>query len=112
MIESHGFGYIVIGGQRYSSDVIIYPDRVESNWRRKAGHRLALEDLGQVLEQDVRTLVVGTGYYGLVTVPSQTLDAVESAGFKVIVQRTTQACETYNRLVEKDPVIAALHLAC
>jgi hypothetical protein len=112
MIDSYGFGFIVVDGQRYTSDIIIYPDRVESDWRRKTGHRLALEDLGQVLEQDARTLVVGTGYYGLVTVPSETLEPLESAGFEVVVERTAQACETYNHVVEKGPVIAALHLAC
>jgi len=112
MIESHGFGFIVIDGQRYTSDVIIYTDRVESDWRRKTGHRLELEDLGQVLEHDARTLIVGTGYHGLVTVPSETLDALESAGFEVIVERTNRACETFNRLAEKGPVIAALHLSC
>ena len=112
MIESHGFGYIVIDGQRYTSDVIIYPDRVESDWVRRTGHRLTPDDLGQLLEQDARTLIVGTGYEGLVTVPSETLEPLDSAEFEVIVERTGQACETYNRLVEKGPVIAALHLAC
>jgi hypothetical protein len=112
MIESHGFGYIVIDGQRYTSDVIIYPDRVQSDWVRTTGHRLELDDLGPILEQDARTLVVGTGYYGLVTVPSETLDDLESAGFEVIVERTSEACVTYNHLVEMGPVIAALHLTC
>ena len=55
---------------------------------------------------------MGTGYQGLVTVPLETLRPLESAGFEVIVERTGQACETYNRLVEKGSVIAALHLAC
>jgi hypothetical protein len=31
-IESYHFGEIVIDGRRYSSDVIIYPDRVEGQW--------------------------------------------------------------------------------
>jgi len=29
-IESYGFGEIVIDGRRYSSDVIVYPERVDS----------------------------------------------------------------------------------
>ena len=69
MIESHDFGYIVIDGQRYTSDVIIYPDRVESDWVRRTGHRLTPDDLGQLLEQDARTLIVGTGNHGLVRAP-------------------------------------------
>jgi hypothetical protein len=112
MIESHGFGYIVIDGRRYTSDVIVYPDRVESHWIRRSGHRLAPEDLDLISEVDARTLVVGTGNAGLMRVPSETLDYLQSAGLEVIVQRTGQACETYNRLAEQGPVIAALHLSC
>jgi len=112
MIESHGFGYIVIDGRRYTSDVIVYPDRVESHWIRRRGHRLAPEDLDLSFEVDARTLVVGTGNAGLMRVPSETLDYLQSAGLEVIVQRTGQACETYNRLAEQGPVIAALHLSC
>jgi hypothetical protein len=31
MIDSYDFGAIVIDGKRYSSDVIIYPDRVKDD---------------------------------------------------------------------------------
>ncbi len=112
MIESHGFGYIVIDGQRYTSDVIIYPDHVESHWVRRSGHTLIQEDLPGVLEVGAQTLVVGIGNAGLMRVPSETMEYLQSAGLRVIVQRTGQACETYNRLAELGPVIAALHLAC
>ena len=112
MIESYTFGRIVVDGKSYTSDLIIYPDRVEDHWRRKSGHRLAPEDLEQLLQGQARALVVGTGNEGLMRVPDETLDYLESAGFEVIVQRTDEACETYNRLAEQGPVIAALHLTC
>jgi hypothetical protein len=112
MIESYGFGYIVIDGRRYTSDVFIYPDRVESHWVRRSGHTLIQEDPVGVLKAGARTLVVGTGHAGLMRVPSETLECLQSAGWEVIVQRTGQACETYNRLAELGPVIAALHLTC
>jgi hypothetical protein len=112
MIESYGFGYIVIEGKRHTSDVIIFPDRVESHWLRQSGHRLVPEDLERVVTEETRTLVVGMGHAELVRVPAQTLDYLRPAGFEVIVQRTGQACETYNCLAEQGPVIAALHLSC
>jgi len=112
MIESHGFGYVVIDGQRYTSDVIVCSDRVGDRKVRRSGHRLTREDLPGVLEAGAETLVVGTGHAGLMRVPSETLEYLQCAGLEVIVQRTGQACETYNRLAGQTPVIAALHLSC
>lgn len=112
MIDSYSFGRIVVDGKSYTSDLIVFPDRVADHWRRKSGHKLVPEDLEQLLGGQVGTLVVGTGNSGLMRVPSDTLDYLESAGFEVIVQRTREACETYNRLAEQGPAIAALHLTC
>jgi hypothetical protein len=112
LIESYSFGRIVIDGKPYDQDVIVYPDCVQEGWVRKAGHRLDSDDLQRVLEQEARTLIVGTGKTGVMRVPVETLEQLESEGFEVIVQRTDEACETYNRLSARRPIIAALHLGC
>ena len=112
MIESCRFGHIVIDGKDYASDVIIYTDRVEDNWRRRQGHRLAPEDLEGVVAEEARTLIVGTGRSELMRVPPETLEYLISKGFDVIVQKTGDACQSYNRLSERRAVIAALHLTC
>ena len=44
-IEGYSFGSISVDGRRYKSDLIIYPDRVRSDWWRKEGHQLQLEDI-------------------------------------------------------------------
>jgi hypothetical protein len=112
MIESYAFARIVIDGTPYTSDVIVYPDRVQERWIRQAGHRLEPDDLTGILEQEARTVIVGTGKSGLMRVPPETVEYLESHGFQVIVQRTEEACETYNRLSARGPVVAALHLTC
>jgi len=112
MIESYRFGQVAIDGKTYTSDVIIYPDRVEANWWRRHGHRLALEDLKGIVAEEARTLIVGTGSSGLMRVPPETMGYLASKGFEVIVQNTHDACQTYNRLSEQGAVIAALHLTC
>jgi len=112
MIDSYEFGRIVINGKRYDSDLIVFSDKVRSGWWRKEGHRLHVEDLKEVLEVKPEVLVVGTGYSGLMTVPPETRKYIESKGIELMVQKTTEACETFNRLGKSREVVAALHLTC
>jgi len=112
MIDSYEFGRIVINGKRYSNDLILFSDKVRDGWWRKEGHLLHVEDLKDVLEVKPEVLVVGTGYLGLMMVPLETRKYVESEGIEIIAQKTTEACETFNRLVKSRKVVAALHLTC
>jgi hypothetical protein len=112
MIDSYEFGIIVINGKLYSSDVIIYPDRVKDDWWRKEGHQLNIDDLEDVTEENPDLIVVGKGNPGLMTVPPQTEEYIKSKGIKLIVQTTQEACRTYNRLCCSKKVIALLHLTC
>jgi hypothetical protein len=111
-IESYHFGEIVIDGQKYSSDVIIYPDRIVDQWWRRKGHLLQLSDLGKILEHPPDVLVIGQGSVSRMDVRAETQTALQQAGIEVIVQSTTQACKTYNSLCGKRQVVAALHLTC
>jgi hypothetical protein len=113
VIDSYDFGQIVIDGQRYTSDVIVFPDRVKADWWRKESHRLHVEDVKDALEEKPNVLVVGTGYSGLVKVLPETEKYVRSRGVELIVQRTGEAYKTFNRLVQSGKtVIAAFHLTC
>jgi len=113
MIESYRFGKIVINGKSYSSDVIIIGDYVKANWWRKEGHRLHIEDLEEVTSRGVEVLVVGTGYFGLMKVPEDVKRFLAEKGIEVIVQKTADACKTFNKLKGSGKnVAAALHLTC
>jgi len=63
-IEDYRFGHVVVDGKEQRRDVIVLPDRVVSDWWRAEGHRLALADLDEVIEELPERLVVGTGAYG------------------------------------------------
>ncbi len=112
-IDSYSFGHIVIDGQAYSSDVIIYEDRVDATWWRKEGHRLHPEDIMDVLNARPEILIIGTGYAGVMTVPKKTIEHIASHGIDVSVERTGRAVDLFNALQRKKKhVIAALHLTC
>jgi hypothetical protein len=111
-IDSYEFGLVVINGQHYTSDVIIFPDRVRDNWGRRSGHQLCLEDLAGVIAESPEVLIVGTGAMGLVKVLPGVKPSLETCGIKLIAEASEQACQTYNRLCHSRKVVAALHLTC
>ena len=112
MIDAYVFGRITIDGKRYSTDLIVFPDKVKAGWRRKEGHSLQIVDLMEVLEAKPEVLVVGTGYSGMMDVPPETIVHIESEEIELVVQNTAEACKTFNRLAESRTVVAALHLTC
>ena len=111
-IERYSFGSITIDGRTYTSDVIIYPERVDASWWRKEGHNLNIADLTDVLKAKPDVLVVGTGSPGLMKVPKETLSHLESQGIEVHVSLTAKAVDLFNNLQSERKVIAAFHLTC
>ncbi len=112
-IEDYRFGQIVIDGQTYRSDVIIFADRVDDSWWREKGHELAVADLQEVLANAPEVLIVGTGNYGRMEVLPETEQTLAEKGVKLIAQPTEAACQSYNQQVASGRrVIAALHLTC
>ena len=112
IIDSYQFGLIVVSGKKYTSDVIILPDRVRDNWVRKTGHQLCLKDVAEVMTENPEVLVVGTGAYDLVKVLPEVERGAETQGIKLIVEATDKACHTYNHICHSRSVVAALHLTC
>ena len=112
MIDSCRFGEIVINGKKYSSDVIILPDRVRDNWWRKTGHELCVGDIAEVITENPEVLVVGSGASDLMKVLPEVEQVAQAQGIKLIVETTDKACNTYNQLSHSQRVLAALHLTC
>ena len=112
IIDSYHFGQIVINGKTYSSDVIIFPDRVQGSWHRSKGHQLSLEDITGAIAENPEVLIIGTGASGLVTVPPEVQKDIKAQGIKLIAEPTSEACNTYNQLSRSQRVVAALHLTC
>ena len=111
-IQALRFGRIVIDGVVYNRDVIIFPDRVRSNWRRRDGHNLALEDLAEVLESNPEAIILGRGLFGRMKVSDDIRELITEQGIELVVLRTEGASKAYNELRERRRVVAALHLSC
>jgi hypothetical protein len=111
-IDSYTFGAIIINGKTYTSDVIIYPGRVDSTWWRKEGHLLQFADVEKALQARPEVLIIGTGYSGVMRVPAETVDRIAGRGIDVKVERTATAVDVFNDLQGRKTVIAALHITC
>lgn len=111
-IDEYRFGRIVVNGQEYRNDVIIFPDHVESDWWRKSGHELRVDDLSSVLDFEPRTLIVGTGHYGSMKILHETTSRLREISCELVEKKTKVACEIYNIRREEDGIVACLHLTC
>lgn len=111
-IQHYSFGRITIDGKTYTSDVIIYPDRVNSLWWRKEGHFLQMDDLREVLDARPEVIIIGTGYSGIMKVSEDVISKLKSLKIDVHVARTTDAVNLFNELSGKRKTIACLHLTC
>ncbi len=112
IIDSYQFGFIVVNGKKYASDVIIFPDSVSDNWRRKTSHQLRLDELSEAIVENPEALIVGTGAFGVMEVLPEVKQSLEAQGIKLIAQPTNEACQIYNQLCQSQRVVAALHLTC
>lgn len=120
MIEKYEFGLLKLRGKEYRRDVVIYAalpgsrtaPRVDDRWWRQEGHRLDKADLEEVVKAKPEVLVVGTGYYGCLQVPRETIEFLRNVGIELYADRTAQACQRYNQLKDVRKVVAALHLTC
>ncbi len=112
MIESYNFGKIIINSKEYNSDIIIYKDSIDDKWWRREGHNLRIEDIKIIVDNKPETLIIGTGYYGLMKVPLELIKYLESNNIEVIIKKTKDACDEYNTLHQKKNVAAAFHLTC
>lgn len=112
-INHYDFGCVEVEGKVFTSDVIIYSDKVKDEWWRKEGHRLNIKDLDEAVSAQPQILIVGTGYYGNMVVPQATEEYLESRGIEVRSFRTRDAVDEYNRLQQECArIVAALHLTC
>jgi hypothetical protein len=112
LIESYNFGKIIINSKEYHSDIIIYKDSIDDKWWRRESHNLCVDDIKEIIDKKPEVLIIGTGAYGLMRVPSDLIAYLKSKNTEVIIKKTKAACDEYNTLYQKKNVVAAFHLTC
>ena len=112
-INSYSFGSITINSKIYQKDIIVFPEKVRPNWIRIKGHSLEPEDIKEIIGYHPEILVIGTGAYGSMTVPSSTREALSKKKIKLIAEDTKKACTLFNEHIKnKTKTVGAFHLTC
>jgi hypothetical protein len=111
-IERYEFGLIVIEGQTFKTDLLIWPGRIKSDWWRQEAHLLHLDDVAEALAANPQVLVVGQGEPGKMQVDPALAAYLKDRGVELMVHPTREACRVINDLSGTRRLAAALHLTC
>ena len=111
MIESYDFGRIIISGKEYLNDLILFPDKIQTNWFRHEGHLLQMMDLKEIFAANPKTLIIGTGHSGVMKLDPEIREYCRMNDIKLIDQPTAKAIQEYNHW-EGQGTIGAFHLTC
>ncbi len=119
-IESFQWGRFQINGQIHSEDgegvgkdIFVVQGEVRP-WKARKGHKLKAKMVDCIQGEDITILVIGNGVRGALRVPKKVRKAINAGGVeRIIIEKTPEACGTYNRLVRKGVRVALLaHGTC
>src|SRR5512132_1279800 len=97
-LAQYSFGRLNVDGREHTRDLIVLPDRVVSDWWRRDGHSLVIEDLGEVLDELPARLVLGVGAFGRLRPDAAAIAELERRGVRVECLPTDAAVRRYGEL--------------
>jgi hypothetical protein len=118
MIQSYDFGSIMIDGKSYRHDVQVTPGHV-AGWRRAESHNFSPNEFRKVIDSGIcggewpEAVIIGNGYDGIMKVDPGVIEAIRAQGIEVMVNKTGQAKDEYNKFEQQGKkVLGLFHLTC
>ena len=113
MITEFSFGRIVVEGQACNSDIKIVQGELVTDWWRRRGHSVEIDDVQDILASDTEILVIGKGKPGYMQVAESLRRHLEKNNIQLIDEPTSEAIQTFNRLHRKGRrVSGGFHVGC
>src|SRR6056297_1040639 len=110
-VKDYSFGRIEIDGKEFCYDIVIDEFSNElRKWIREESHNVFPEDLIEVKNRKPNIVIIGTGNSGQMNVSEKAKDFIKSLDAKLIIEKTPNAIEKYNK--EKGKKIGLFHLTC
>ena len=110
MIDSISFGKLLFQGKVSRSDTIVYKDRMNTKWWIEKRNLIEPGDLDEVLKENPEAVVVGRGFMNLIDISDQAVEALKAEGAEVIIEKSDEAAETFNRLAGVKRTVGLFHL--
>jgi hypothetical protein len=109
----YSFGRIIVDGQTCNSDIKIVSGKLVPNWWRNSGHTVEVEDVQDVIDSNSTILVIGKGQPGYMKVTESLRKRLEKNDIELIVEQTSDAIQTFNRLIQAGKQVSAgFHVGC
>jgi hypothetical protein len=120
MIEEYNFGYIIIDGKKYTSDVEVRWTGEVLAWEFQERHLIGIKEVERAIRQNPKTIIIGTGKSGMADVIEQAKDFIKEKGIELIIDKTEEAVRTFNIIKEESlveegkqcRVIGLFHITC
>jgi hypothetical protein len=113
MITEFSFGKIVVKGKTYTNDIKIINGRVISEWWRRSGHRVSVEDMIDVFAAEPEVVVIGKGSPGLLRSTASLREYLAANQIELIEKKTSKAIDVFNTLFQHGRNVAAgFHISC
>ncbi|MGQ4891601.1 MAG: MTH938/NDUFAF3 family protein [Candidatus Njordarchaeia archaeon] len=118
------FGTIVVKGHMYEKDILILPNwevkprpkHLSKPLRGKYGHTpFSLEEAKEIAKQlgDIKKLIIGTGFDGMMHVIEEAKMFLEERGIEVVEYKSDEAVEKFQELLKEGEKVALLvHITC
>ncbi|MFC1654763.1 MTH938/NDUFAF3 family protein [Myxococcota bacterium] len=111
------FGVIKVDGKTYENDIVINKGKVErrkkgksKDLKSKYGHT-PLTPLEKTIPWNCKTLVIGTGKYGLLPIVDEFKEEAKKRGVKLVILKMKEAVKYYVDNFGPD-INAIFHITC
>ena len=118
ILSGTGFGWIDVGGERLSHDILIRLDgKVDK--RKKAlskevygtSHTISLAEAEFVYEDGAQGLLIGAGHFGRVRLSPEAAAFFQKKDCPVTILPTPQAVKAWNNK-EEEKILGLFHITC
>lgn len=109
-INSFHFGSLTVNNKTYDNDMTIHWDG-EMN-PRESDHTFSKGELIDLLLKEPEIIVIGTGTAGCVKIEKAAENFAKMKNVELIVKKTPEAIEEFNKLSKDKKVIAVMHVTC
>ena len=114
-ITHYSFGKMTIDGKDYDGDLTLLPGGEVKGWPIDLGtHMLQPDDLAPLLNDQVKTVIIGTGNAAAVELGDEMqklVDDLRKKGVRVFIDNTVEAVKQFNA-TPKEGLLACFHLNC